>query len=192
MPGLCAAVRDLCTGEHASNPNPGETAAAALAALTCARLKPQLLPTVLTQITTLIPAYKTKYMVELLTGLATQTHKPARILISDDSPNGEFTELLRTMPVAHRLPIEVCAGPKNGAYENFKHLVRHWNGSTDLFHILLDDDVLFPDFYARHVMAHAMAPETACSISARWTANERCSLPPSPSARTGWASFPTA
>ena len=126
----------------------------------------------LTKITTLIPAYKTKYLVELLTGLATQTHKPARIIISDDSPQGEFEALLRTMPLAQRLPIEICTGPKQGAYENFKHLLRMWGGSTELFHILLDDDVLYPDFYTRHVMAHSMG-EMSCSISARWTANER-------------------
>lgn len=124
------------------------------------------------RITTLIPAYKTKYLVELLTGLASQTTKPDRILVSDDSPNGEFCEQLRQMPLAHRLPIEICAGPKRGAYENFKHLVRLWDGSSELFHILLDDDVLYPDFYQRHLMAHSMGRMSA-SISARWTANER-------------------
>jgi hypothetical protein len=127
---------------------------------------------VLTQITTLIPAYKTRYMGELLIGLATQTHKPQRIIISDDSPNGEFTELLQKAPLARSLPIEFCGGPKQGAYENFKHLLRMWNGSSELFHILLDDDVLYPDFYTRHVMAHAMS-NVSCSISARWTSNER-------------------
>jgi hypothetical protein len=127
---------------------------------------------VLTRITTLIPAYKTKYLAELLTGLATQTHKPERVIISDDSPNGDFAALVRAAPLARMLPIEIHEGPRRGAYENFKHLIKLWDGRSELFHILLDDDVLYPDFYTRHIMAQAMG-EMSCSISARWTANER-------------------
>jgi hypothetical protein len=126
-------------------------------------------------ITTLIPAYKTKYLQELLAGLLTQTHKSDRIIVSDDSPNGEFSEALRSPRYAQwvaALPLEIHRGPRAGAYENFKHLVKLWGGSGELFHILLDDDVIFPDFYTQHLAAHAMA-EVSCSISARWTANER-------------------
>lgn len=127
------------------------------------------------QITTLIPAYKTKYLQELLAGLLTQTRKSDRIIISDDSPNGEFAEALQSLRYSAwvaALPIEIHRGPRAGAYENFKHLVNLWGGASELFHILLDDDVIFPDFYAQHLTAHQMA-EISCSISARWTANER-------------------
>jgi hypothetical protein len=127
------------------------------------------------QITTLIPAYKTKYLVELMTSLVTQTVQPQRVIISDDSPGGEFSERMRSPGfelAMRKLPIEIHVGPRAGAYENFKHLLRLWEGSTELVHLMLDDDVLYPDFYMRHLMAHASGPHP-CSISARWTANER-------------------
>lgn len=126
-------------------------------------------------VTTLIPAYKTKYLVELLTGLVTQTLLPKRVIVSDDSPGGEFGELLRSPAMAlamRKLPIEIHQGPRAGAYENFKHLVRLWEGSTEYCHLLLDDDVLYPDFYMRHMMAHATGRYPG-SISARWCGNER-------------------
>lgn len=127
------------------------------------------------QITTLIPAYKTKYMVELMTSLVTQTHMSQRIIVSDDSPGGEFRQILESpaMLVAReRLPIEIHEGPRVGAYENFLHLLKLWDNSTELVHLLLDDDVIYPDFYAAHRAIHG-AGAFSCSISARWTANER-------------------
>lgn len=127
------------------------------------------------KITTLIPAYKTQYIVELLTGLRVQTYPSSRIVISDDSPNGEFSALLASEPLRalrSSLPIEVHQGPRNGAYENFTHLARLWGGDSDLVHLLLDDDVPFPDFYERHRIAHASG-NYSCSISGRWTANEQ-------------------
>lgn len=126
-------------------------------------------------VTTLIPAYKTKYLIELMTGLITQTHAPSRVIVSDDSPSGEFGALLRSPAMAlamQKLPIEIHTGPRAGAYENFKHLVKLWDGSTEFCHLLLDDDLLYPDFYMRHMMVHATGRHP-CSISARWNANER-------------------
>jgi hypothetical protein len=127
------------------------------------------------QVTTLIPAYKTKYIVELLTGLMTQTLKPQRVIVSDDSPDGVFSAMLASpqLELARRkLQIEVHTGPRAGAYENFKNLMRLWGGSTELVHLLLDDDLIYPDFYMRHLMAHASC-KSPCSISARWCTNER-------------------
>ena len=46
-----------------------------------------------------------------------------------------------------------------------------WNGETGLFHFLLDDDIIYPTFYERHLAAHARA-DFGCSISQRWTALE--------------------
>lgn len=45
-------------------------------------------------ITTLIPAYKPKYLVELMSSLRNQTRPSQRIIISDDSPNGEFRQAI--------------------------------------------------------------------------------------------------
>lgn len=126
-------------------------------------------------ITTLIPAYKTKYLVDLLTGLRVQTQPCQRIIVSDDSPGGEFSELLASPAMAGlraRLPIEIHQGPRAGAYENFLHLVRLWGGATEFAHLMLDDDILYPDFFERHRAAHAQG-DFSCSISARWTANEQ-------------------
>ena len=125
-------------------------------------------------ITTLIPAYKTKYIGELLTSLRYQTRPSQRILISDDSPNGAFREVLfseQMKPLAAGLNIDVIEGPRTGAYENVKHLIQQWNGSSELVHLMLDDDVCYPDFYERHLTVHASA-KLSCSISRRWTANE--------------------
>ena len=125
-------------------------------------------------ITTLIPAYKTKYIPELLSSLRYQTRPSQRILISDDSPNGVFREALLSapmQPLITGLNIEIIEGPRNGAYENVKHLIRQWNGSSELVHMLLDDDVCYPEFYERHLLVHASA-KVSCSISRRWTASE--------------------
>jgi hypothetical protein len=124
------------------------------------------------EIATLIPAYKTKYIAPLFRGLITQTRPSTRVIVSDDSPNEEFSAVLQSEEMANvraRLNIEIHRGPQKGAYENFKHLVRLWKHSTPLVHLLLDDDVIFPAFYARHATTHASG-EFSCSISARWTA----------------------
>lgn len=126
------------------------------------------------KVTTLIPAYKPKYLVELLAGLRHQTVKPARIIVSDDSPDQAFVALLGSEPlksVIADLNVVAIPGPRSGAYNNFRHLLRVWNGETGLFHLLLDDDVIYPSFYERHLAAHAVGT-IKCSISRRWTANE--------------------
>ena len=126
------------------------------------------------KIITLIPAYKPKYLPDLLNGLRLQTVPAGKIVFSDDSPNGEFRETLFSSAYASLragLDIEFHDGPRNGAFENFKRLVRLAEGRADLFHILLDDDVIYPEFYERHLAAHASG-NFSCSVSRRWTANE--------------------
>ena len=125
------------------------------------------------QITTLIPAYKTAYIVDLLNSLRYQTVKSQRIIISDDSPHGEFREVFHSAPfraVVAQLPIEFHEGPRQGAYQNLKHLVKLWAGRSELMHVLLDDDVIYPEFYERHLVAHASG-NFSCSVSRRWMAN---------------------
>ena len=125
-------------------------------------------------ITTVIPAYKPQYLAELLGAVRRQTRLPQHIIISDDSPNGEYRAAFFSndmAPLRQGLSIEFIAGPRRGAYANIKHLVEVWRQRTELLHVLLDDDVIYPEFYERHWIAHASAA-LSCSISRRWQANE--------------------
>jgi hypothetical protein len=126
------------------------------------------------QIATLIPAYKTQYLVELLNSLRLQTLRSDQIIVSDDSPHGEFRELMNSAPyrpLVEGLNIEFVDGPRRGAYANFQHLVQVWSGRSAFVHVMLDDDVIYPEFYERHMAAHA-AGRFSCSVSRRWTASE--------------------
>lgn len=126
------------------------------------------------RIATLIPAYKPAYLVDLLVGLRHQTVKPSLIIVSDDSPDQAFVQHLGTEPlksVLADLPLEVVRGPRSGAYDNFRRLMKVWDGRTELVHLLLDDDVIYPEFYARHQAVHALGRFNV-SISRRWTALE--------------------
>ena len=124
--------------------------------------------------TTLIPAYKPAYLKDLLRGLQVQTRPSQRIVVSDDSPGGTFRTALMSdamAPLRQGLPIEVVEGPRRGGYANIQHLVRLWDGSSELVHVMLDDDIVYPRFYERHLVAHASGA-ISCSISDRWTTDE--------------------
>lgn len=126
------------------------------------------------RIATLIPAYKPAYLVDLLVGLRHQTVKPSLIIVSDDSPNQAFVHHLSIEPLKSALadlPLEVMPGPRSGAYNNFRSLMKVWAGRTELVHLLLDDDVIYPEFYARHQAVHALGHFNV-SISRRWTSLE--------------------
>lgn len=127
------------------------------------------------KLTTLIPAYKPRYLVELFTGLIHQSRRPDRIIVSDDSPRGTYSAMLRSNtlgPLLSELPLEIVQGPRLGSsYANVRHLLRAWGGDGDLVHLLFDDDILYPDFYERHLVAHGSG-RFSCSVSRRWTALE--------------------
>ncbi len=127
------------------------------------------------QITTLVPAYKPEYLPDLLRCLRTQTRKPGKVIFSDDSPGGRYRAALfgdELAPLRAGLDIECVEGPrKGGGYANMQNLMRVWNGRSPLIHLLLDDDVIFPDFYERHLHAHTVAA-VSCSVSRRWAADE--------------------
>lgn len=126
------------------------------------------------KITTVIPAYKPKYLHELLTALRHQTVRPERIIFSDDSPNQAFRAALQSDPVRSAtadLNIEVIEGPHAGAFANCRHLLQAWSGRTPLVHFLLDDDIIYPEFYERHLAVHATGT-VDCSVSRRWTSIE--------------------
>lgn len=126
------------------------------------------------KITTVIPAYKPKYMHELLTALYHQTVRPERIIFSDDSPDRAFRAALQSEQVRSAMAgmnIEVIDGPRAGAFANCRHLLQAWGGSTRLVHFLLDDDIIYPEFYERHLAVHATGA-VDCSVSRRWTSLE--------------------
>lgn len=125
-------------------------------------------------ITVLVPAYKAKYLGELMQALQRQTLPPARVVLSDDSPDQAFVAALgspESRAAWPALSIEVIPGPRQGAWANFRHLLQHYRGETEFFHLQLDDDIPYPHFYAQHAQAHALA-RASCAVSRRWTALE--------------------
>ena len=65
------------------------------------------------KIATLIPAYKTEYMGELLVCLNHQTYKDFKVTLSDDSPNGSVSALLASdafRPLMANLDINIIQG----------------------------------------------------------------------------------
>jgi glycosyltransferase involved in cell wall biosynthesis len=124
------------------------------------------------QITTLIPASRPRHLIDLLTSLRHQTVKPARIIVSDDTPDRAFAQTLGAEPVRSAvadLNVTVVHGPRAGEARNLRHLLEAWGADTALFHVLRDDAVIYPNFYERHLAVHASG-RMRCSISRRWTA----------------------
>jgi hypothetical protein len=120
-------------------------------------------------ITTLIPAYKKEFLGETLLGLARQTFRDFRVILSDDSPDDEITHLIAAGhygDLSKSLDLQVVRGPKN-ARLNHQSLIDRWAGSSPFVHLQLDDDVVFPEFYRSHMAAH-QAGRFSASISRRW------------------------
>jgi hypothetical protein len=125
-------------------------------------------------ITTLIPAFKVQYFRELLISLRGQLVKPGRVIISDDSKNNDFiraAEDKKYHDLIRNLNIEVIEGPKRGHYANIQQLVRKLSGGDNFFHVLCDDDIIYPEFYKQHLESHSSS-EALCSFSRRWIALE--------------------
>lgn len=121
------------------------------------------------QITTLIPAYKPTYLHEVFDGLARQSCRDFRVILADDSPGGQISAMHSSGQfgaAAAALPIEVVPGPGH-ARLNMRALIDRWGGSTPFAHLQLDDDLIFPDFYAAHLRAHARGRFCA-SASHHW------------------------
>lgn len=124
-------------------------------------------------ITTLIPAFKPQFLPQLLRALRHQTYRPARVIVSDDSPEQVFVSTLRGIegtPLARELSLSVIPGPRQGGLSNVRHLLDVWGGQTELFHILCDDDLIYPDFYRWHVAAQGAG--FRCTVSRRWSTDE--------------------
>lgn len=131
----------------------------------------------MTQLTTLIPAYKPDHLGEAFLGLRRQSWRDFRVILSDDSPGGVITDMIRDGHfgcLASELDLLVVRGPCN-ARRNHEQLLDRWAGQTELVHFQLDDDVIFPDFYRAHVAAHASG-QYGATVSQRWLSQDT-SLP---------------
>jgi len=124
-------------------------------------------------LTTLIPAYKHEHLAEVFLGLQRQTFKDFKVVLSDDSPDDEITQRLRSGQfgwLIEGLDLEVLRGPKQ-ARQNHDALMAYWGGETPYAHLHLDDDVIFPDFYRSHVEAHAQGAYSV-SVTRRWVTQD--------------------
>jgi len=127
----------------------------------------------MTTLTTLIPAYKKDYLADTFLGLARQSFRDFKVILSDDSPGDEISALIASGHfgrLLERIDLTVVRGPKN-ARLNMRSLLERWGGATPLVHLHLDDDVVYPDFYRQHVETHASGTFSA-TVSRRWYANE--------------------
>jgi hypothetical protein len=126
------------------------------------------------KITTLVPAFKVQYFSDLLNAIKFQTRRPERIIVSDDSPNRDFQKAIQSAtlkPVIEELNVLVVDGPQQGTFANRANLFKHWDNSTEYFHFLFDDDLIYPDFYDSHLSV-LNGKDALCSVSKRWNALE--------------------
>ena len=124
----------------------------------------------MTSIATLIPAYKIDYLAELFLGLRTQTFKDFRVVLADDSPGAAITQAIRSGAfdaLIAPLNLLVVRGPTLGSFKNIQFLIDRWGHDTPLVHVHLDDDVIYPDFYRAHALAH-LQQRAGASVSLRW------------------------
>ncbi len=138
----------------------------------------------MTTLTTLIPAFRAEYLEQLLSGLASQTFRDFKVVISDDSKNQAVTRQLQSdkyLNITKNLHITLLTGP-GCEVANYNRLVRYWSGKTPFAHIHHDDDYLLPGFYEAHVNAH-QKESLLISGSARYFAGQDgvpCVAPPLP------------
>ena len=124
----------------------------------------------MTSLITLIPAYKADYLAELFLGLRNQNFKDFRVVLSDDSPGASITELIRSGALESLIaPLDllVVQGPRQGSLKNIHHLIDGWAALAPLVHVLMDDDIVYPDYYRSHALAHSRGAPGA-SVSQRW------------------------
>jgi len=127
-------------------------------------------------ICTLIPVYKKEFFLNTLISLGTQRLKPDKVIFSDDSQDGFLLNDHRLqLVVSSLLPgaeLVYFPGPKIGALSNIRSLISKTSDEYELFHILFDDDLIFPDFYFAHQNAFSQFHSIKCAVSFRWFISE--------------------
>ena len=126
------------------------------------------------QFTTLIPIYKTQFLEDLVACLNAQTLQDFQVIFSDDSPSQDTAQLLDELHLDNpiRFSYRVISGLRLGPASNAYQLLTAWNFSSPYIHYLLDDDLIFPDFYASHMAAYQQTTAQTC-LSARIIVDER-------------------
>jgi hypothetical protein len=122
-------------------------------------------------VVTLIPAYKHRHFDRALNSVLQQHVKPSRILISDDSLDGIFSELfsakIHDIESRFGTEIKIITGPKKGGYANILHLLNFIREEEKLIHLLFDDDIIFPGFYESHIYFHENFENSLITLSKR-------------------------
>jgi hypothetical protein len=108
-------------------------------------------------LTVLIPAFRDTFIEDAVGSCLQQNILPSSIIISDDSPNNLVIKRLQTrkdiLYTAKEcgVNIQLLEGPKRGVICNLFALNALWNKKTEYYHLLLDDDVIMPEFYQTHL-----------------------------------------
>jgi hypothetical protein len=125
------------------------------------------------RIATLIPAFRLNYFVSAFMSAVRQSVKPDLIIVSDDTPNGEIANFIKSNDWIGKLKrqhiqLKVVTGPrKNSSYHNVINLCEVWNNQSDFFHFLFDDDYIFPFFYESHYRL-LKENDLMVTVSRRW------------------------
>jgi hypothetical protein len=122
------------------------------------------------KITSLMPAFKIDYIMESIYSVALQSMPVNNLIISDDSKNDEVINYLKTKNLEllfPKLDISIVSGPKDGPWSNIKYLLSLLSDEVDLFHVMMDDDLIYPDFMRKHSLLHQEVTPMI-TVSKRW------------------------
>jgi hypothetical protein len=124
---------------------------------------------------TLIPLYKPEFFLATIRGIIAQSVLPKELLISDDSLNGFLISdpglqevISSALP---KVKISYLRGPQIGALSNVRYLLSSTKQEFKYVHILLDDDLIWPSFYERHLNCLRKS-QALCSVSLRFVVDE--------------------
>lgn len=109
------------------------------------------------ELAVLIPAYKKKYINDIIGSLQSQILRPGHIIFSDDSPDGVYAKELESKGVHEILApsvVLIVNGPKQGPVANVSYLTSLIPNGVKFIHLYCDDDIIFPDFYNFHINTH--------------------------------------
>ncbi|MDO8327928.1 MAG: glycosyltransferase [Cypionkella sp.] len=104
-----------------------------------------------------------------LDSFCAQTVAPALLIVSDDGSKDASRAILADFAAAHpELPVQLIEGPRQGAAQNFLHLLRAVPPEIDMVAISDQDDVWLPEKLARGAAALAGQAQPALSTGSSW------------------------